>query len=302
MLCVDEKSQIQALDRTQPLLPMRPGQVERRTHDYVRHGTTSLFAALDIKSGQGHRPAAIAAIARSSSASSSTRSTPRCPAELDVHLILDNYGTHKTAADPALAREAAALPSALHADRRVLAQSRRALVRLAHREADPARRPPQHARARGRHRRATWPCTTRSRSPSSGPRPPMRSSRASPAFVIESRTQDTSPLSTSDFPRAARRAAAPQNHRSFHRRRPLGWTLGSPGPHRGPARWVTASTQRLVTQATSSRMPAANAGGFKLFVRIIAQGRRWVSPRPGPARLTFNDRLILGPDVCAVRA
>jgi hypothetical protein len=48
VLCVDEKSQIQALDRTQPLLPMRPGQVERRSHDYVRHGTLSLFAALDV--------------------------------------------------------------------------------------------------------------------------------------------------------------------------------------------------------------------------------------------------------------
>src|SRR5208283_2204909 len=51
VLCVDEKSQIQALDRTAPLLPMRPGQIERRTHDYIRHGTTSLFAALDVKSG-----------------------------------------------------------------------------------------------------------------------------------------------------------------------------------------------------------------------------------------------------------
>ena len=52
VLCVDEKSQIQALDRTQPLLPMRPGQVERRSHDYERHGTTSLFAALDIATGR----------------------------------------------------------------------------------------------------------------------------------------------------------------------------------------------------------------------------------------------------------
>src|SRR4051812_10083278 len=51
VLCVDEKSQIQALDRTQPLLPMRPGQIERRSHDYKRHGTTSLFAALDVKTG-----------------------------------------------------------------------------------------------------------------------------------------------------------------------------------------------------------------------------------------------------------
>jgi hypothetical protein len=56
VLCVDEKSEIQALDRTQPLLPMRPGQVERRSHDYVRHGSTSRFAALDAKSGKiiGH--------------------------------------------------------------------------------------------------------------------------------------------------------------------------------------------------------------------------------------------------------
>src|SRR6478672_879604 len=52
VLCVDEKSQIQALDRTAPLLPMRPGQAERRTHDYKRHGVTSLFAALDVKNGQ----------------------------------------------------------------------------------------------------------------------------------------------------------------------------------------------------------------------------------------------------------
>ena len=52
MLCVDEKSQIQALDRTVPMLPMQPGLLERRTHDYVRHGTTTLFAALDIATGQ----------------------------------------------------------------------------------------------------------------------------------------------------------------------------------------------------------------------------------------------------------
>lgn len=52
VLAVDEKSQIQALDRSQPILPLRPGQVERRTHDYIRHGTTTLFAALDVKSGR----------------------------------------------------------------------------------------------------------------------------------------------------------------------------------------------------------------------------------------------------------
>ena len=95
VLCVDEKSQIQALDRTQPLLPMRPGQVERRTHDYVRHGTTSLFAALDAKSGKiigqlhrRHRALEFRKFLDTIDAA--------VPAELAVHLILDNYGTHKT--------------------------------------------------------------------------------------------------------------------------------------------------------------------------------------------------------------
>ncbi len=95
VLCVDEKSQIQALDRSAPLLPMRPGQVERRTHDYVRHGTTSLFAALNVKAGTvlghgfpRHRSVEFRAFL--------DRLDLAVPAGLDVHLILDNYGTHKT--------------------------------------------------------------------------------------------------------------------------------------------------------------------------------------------------------------
>jgi transposase len=94
VLCVDEKSQIQALDRTQPLLPMRPGQVERRTHDYVRHGTTSLFAALEVKSGkiigQCHRRHRALEFRKFLD-----RIDTDVPPDLDVHLILDNYGTHK---------------------------------------------------------------------------------------------------------------------------------------------------------------------------------------------------------------
>jgi transposase len=74
VLCVDEKSQIQALDRTQPLLPMRPGQIERRSHDYQRHGTTSLFAALDI----GSLAAATRGTAQSNSANSWPRSSKPC--------------------------------------------------------------------------------------------------------------------------------------------------------------------------------------------------------------------------------
>ena len=96
VLCVDEKSQIQALDRTQPLLPMRPGQIERRTHDYKRHGTTSLFAALDVKTGkvlgQIHRRHRSVEFRRFLDAIEDN-----VPADLDVHVIMDNYGTHKTA-------------------------------------------------------------------------------------------------------------------------------------------------------------------------------------------------------------
>jgi transposase len=95
VLCVDEKSQIQALDRTAPLLPMRPGQAERRTHDYKRHGTTSLFAALDAKTGK-----VIGAMHRRHRSLEFRRFLDRIeanvPADRDVHIILDNYGTHKT--------------------------------------------------------------------------------------------------------------------------------------------------------------------------------------------------------------
>jgi transposase len=76
VLCIDEKTQIQALDRTQPLLPMRPGQVERRAHDYRRHGTTSLFAALDVKSGRCSG-SVTDVIGPRSSGTSSIRSTRR---------------------------------------------------------------------------------------------------------------------------------------------------------------------------------------------------------------------------------
>lgn len=95
VLCVDEKSQVQALERTQPLLPMRPGQPERRTHDYERHGTTSLFAALNIATGkvigQCHRRHRHQEFLRFLD-----RIEAEVPAELDIHLVLDNYATHKT--------------------------------------------------------------------------------------------------------------------------------------------------------------------------------------------------------------
>ena len=97
VLCVDEKSQIQALDRTQPVLPMRPGQPERRSHDYTRHGTLSLFAALDVATGNvigkcypRHRSSEFLKFLREIEAN--------VPDDLDVHLVMDNYATHKTQA------------------------------------------------------------------------------------------------------------------------------------------------------------------------------------------------------------
>jgi len=95
VLSVDEKTQIQALDRTQPLLPLRPGQIERRTHDYKRHGTRSLYAAFDVATGRvmgrvtgRHRANEFLAFL-----GQIDRATP---AEIDLHLIVDNSSTHKT--------------------------------------------------------------------------------------------------------------------------------------------------------------------------------------------------------------
>jgi len=97
VLCVDEKSQVQALDRSQPVLPMMPGMPERRTHDYARHGVTSLFAAFNIADGtviselhRRHRHQEYLKFLK--------RIDKNVPAELDVHVVCDNYGTHKTPA------------------------------------------------------------------------------------------------------------------------------------------------------------------------------------------------------------
>jgi len=97
VLCTDEKSQVQALDRSQPVLPMMPGMPERRSHDYVRHGITTLFAAFNTADGtviselhRRHRAAEFKKFL--------TTIDKTVPAGLDIHLICDNYGTHKTPA------------------------------------------------------------------------------------------------------------------------------------------------------------------------------------------------------------
>jgi transposase/DNA-binding XRE family transcriptional regulator len=94
VLCVDEKSQVQALQRSQPAFPMMPGMPERRTHDYVRHGTTTLFAAMNLADGtvisslhRRHRAVEFKRFL--------TKIDAQVPAGLDIHLICDNYGTHK---------------------------------------------------------------------------------------------------------------------------------------------------------------------------------------------------------------
>ena len=95
VLCVDEKSQIQALDRTQPMLPLRPGQVERRTHDYKRHGTTTLFAALNVNAGtvigkcmKRHRATEFRRFLDTIESN--------VPTDLDIHVVMDNASSHKT--------------------------------------------------------------------------------------------------------------------------------------------------------------------------------------------------------------
>ena len=99
VLCVDEKSQVQALDRTQPLLPMTPGKGERPTHDYVRNGTTSLFAALNVATGE-----VIGRCHRRHRHQEFLKFLNELDSKLvrepgvEIHLVLDNYGTHKTAA------------------------------------------------------------------------------------------------------------------------------------------------------------------------------------------------------------
>jgi len=97
VLCVDEKSQVQALDRTQPIFPMRPGVPERQSHDYLRHGVTSLFAALNVQTGKvigschrRHRHQEFLKFLR--------RVDAEIAGEQEVHLVLDNYGTHKSPA------------------------------------------------------------------------------------------------------------------------------------------------------------------------------------------------------------
>ncbi|ASY61016.1 Mobile element protein (plasmid) [Sinorhizobium sp. CCBAU 05631] len=152
VLCVDEKSQIQALDRSQPVLPMRPGQIERRSHDYVRHGTLSLFAALDAATGKiigrcfkRHRAQEFLKFLREIEAN--------VPRDLDIHIVMDNYATHKTSAIRNFFVKRPRWHIHFTADGGVMAQPGRTLLCQPDRKADPARRAPLHRRiGSGNHR------------------------------------------------------------------------------------------------------------------------------------------------------
>jgi transposase len=190
VLAVDEKSQIQALDRSAPVLPMMPGMPERRTHDYVRHGITTLFAALDVASGK-----VIGSIHRRHRAVEFKKFLAKLdkevPADLDVHLICDNYTTHK---HPTIQRWLAAHPRFhMHftptysswlnqVERWFGLLTDKQLRRGAHRSIQHWRTTSAPGSSNG--------TPTRRRSP--GPRPPTKSSNASPHIFIESPAQDTS--------------------------------------------------------------------------------------------------------------
>ena len=127
VLSVDEKTQIQALDRTQPMLQLKPGQIERRTHDYKRHGTASLYAAFDVATGEvmgritkRHRAQEFLAFLR--------QIDQAVDPDLDIHLILDNSSTHKTEKVRSWLAPPRMLPPALYSYQRLLAQRRGDLV------------------------------------------------------------------------------------------------------------------------------------------------------------------------------
>ena len=152
VLCVDEKSQIQALDRTAPMLPMGPGQIERRTHDYARHGTTSLFAALDTKTGkiigqnqQRHRSEEFRSFL-----DTIEKNVPEGTGRSPHHGQLRNP---QDEVDSELAGETASFPCSLHAHLCLMAEPGGTLVRSAHRTPTSPRRSPLDQRTESGHQR-----------------------------------------------------------------------------------------------------------------------------------------------------
>ena len=260
VLCVDEKSQIQALDRTAPILPMLPGMPERATHDYKRHGTSSLYAALDLTHRQGDRRAAqppprdrVQAVPADARPRGPRR--PRRPPRARQLLHAQDAG------DPALAGRAPPL-RACTSPRPVelVAEPRRALVRRAdHQEAHAAARTAPSAPSTPTSAPGSRPGTT-TPSPSSGPRPPTRSSTPSPATANESTNHDTRPP-------AMHRPASAQAIRPGHRRRDLHAVplqlkpARSSTSSRGRSKLAVDGCRRRGRRATSSHRTLPVLGG-----------------------------------------
>ena len=189
VLSVDEKSQIQALDRSQPVLPMRPGQPERRSHDYKRYGTTTLFAALDTETGrvigQCHR--------RHRSIEFRTfldTIDDSVPVEQEVHLIMNNYGTHKTV----LIKRWLAKRPRFHVPFSPTSASWINMVERFLQRCRTSRFVVASTAAPGRWRRRSGTFSKfimSRRNHFAGPNLPMRSSPAFPDFVNELQLQDT---------------------------------------------------------------------------------------------------------------
>jgi len=186
---VDEKSQIQALDRSAPVLPMMPGMPERRTHDYARFGVSTLFAALDIANGQ-----VIGSLHRRHRAIEFkkflTKIDAEVPADLDVHLVCDNLAIHKT---PAVAKWLDTHPRFhLHFTRPARPGSTRS-------NAGSGCSPTKNYAAACTNPYQRWrktsapgsPLGTRTHAPSPGPKPPTRSSNDSTHIFNEFLAQDT---------------------------------------------------------------------------------------------------------------
>lgn len=163
VFCVDEKTAVQALERSQPLLPLQPRQPERRSHDYFRHGSLDLFAALNVATGEvfgqmkaRHRSAEFVQFLDAIE--------QQVPRYLAVHVVLDKSFHPQNSSREALASAASALRPSLHADARVLAQSGRTMVCWPHRAAAPARQSPLQEgaarRYRGLHRQDKWQTQT----------------------------------------------------------------------------------------------------------------------------------------------
>ena len=128
VFCIDEKTAIQALDRLDPVLPLSPGRAERHGFEYYRHGTLSLYAALNTATGRVHGKTAARHTSREFVAFLE-EVVSRCPRQQQIHIILDNLAAHKTTVGPGFPRAKPASPVSLHAHLLVLAQPSGTLVR-----------------------------------------------------------------------------------------------------------------------------------------------------------------------------